>query len=38
MVHKMDGEFNHMMVEQDLTASEFKKALRAERAARRAKE
>ena len=36
-VHKMDAEFNHMMVEQDLTAGEFKAALRAERAARRNK-
>ena len=36
-VHKMDAEINHMMVEQDLTAGEFKAALRAERAARRNK-
>ena len=27
-VHKMDGEFGHKMVEQDLTASAFKRALR----------
>ena len=36
-VHKMDRDFNHMMVEQDLTASEFKRALREARAARRNK-
>lgn len=36
-VHKMDSEFNHKMVEQDLTASGFKRALREERAARRNK-
>jgi hypothetical protein len=34
MVHQMDSEFGHMMVEQDLTASGFKDAVRAERAAR----
>lgn len=28
-VHKMDGEFHHMMVEQDVTAHSFKKAKRA---------
>ena len=33
-VHKMDAEFGHKMVEQDLTASEFKRALRAARAAK----
>ena len=36
-VHKMDNEFNHMMVEQDLTASEFKRKIREERAARKNK-
>ena len=36
-VHKMDAEFHHMMVEQDLTAGGFKDALRAERAVRRNK-
>ena len=35
--HKMDAEFNHMVVEQDLKSGEFKRALREERAARRAK-
>ena len=35
--HKMDGEFNHMMVEQDLNARDFKRALREQRAARRGK-
>ena len=28
MVHKMDGEFNHMIVEQDFTARSFKRAKR----------
>ena len=37
MVHKMDGEFNHKMVEQDLKSGRFKRALRAERAERRNK-
>lgn len=35
--HKIDGEFGHMVVEQDLTATGFKEKLRAERAARREK-
>lgn len=34
-VHKMDAEFGHQMVEQDLTASEFKRKLREQRAAKR---
>ena len=32
----MDGEFNLFQVEQDLTSTEFKNALRAERAAKKA--
>ena len=34
MVHKMDGEFNHKMVEQDYKAGRFKRELRAARAER----
>ena len=34
--HKMDAEFKHMVVEQDLKSGAFKRALREERAARRA--
>jgi len=37
MVHKMDAEYGHKMVEQDFTAGGFKDAVRAERAARRNK-
>lgn len=35
-VREMDGEFNLFQVEQDLTSTEFKNALRAERAAKKA--
>ena len=35
--HQMDAAFNHIMVEQDLTASEFKRMLREQRAARKGK-
>ncbi|MBR2286499.1 MAG: DUF374 domain-containing protein [Alphaproteobacteria bacterium] len=34
-VHTMDSVFGHKMVEQDLTASEFKRKLREERAAKK---
>ena len=34
-VHKMDAEFGHKMVEQDLNARDFKRALREQRYARR---
>jgi lysophospholipid acyltransferase (LPLAT)-like uncharacterized protein len=34
-VHKMDAEFNHMVVEQDLKARKFKNMLREQRAAAR---
>ena len=35
--HKMDGEFHHMLVEQDLKSGEFKRALREARAAKKQK-
>lgn len=35
--HQMDGEYGHMMVEQDLTAGEFKRMLREQRAMRKRK-
>lgn len=37
MVHKMDAGFGHMMVEQDLTAVEFKDAVRKKQAEKRNK-
>ena len=36
-IHKMDSDFNHKPVEQDLTARAFKRELREERAARKNK-